>query len=75
MKKKSNETTKQFLFRGKIFMKVFEDTNNDIIALKYSNIWINILSLECSYQGDVMEEVEKYKPDDEDNIYKNIEKK
>ena len=56
-------------------MKVFEDTNSEILALKYSNIWINILSLECTYQGDVMEEVEKYKPDDEDNIYKNIEKK
>lgn len=57
------------MFRAKLFLKVFEDTNNVNTALKFSNIWINILSLNCSYQKDVMELVEKYRPSDEENIY------
>lgn len=70
MKKRNNETSEQFLFRGKIFLKVYEDTKDEVTAVKYSNIWVNILSLSCSYQNDVMELVEKYRPSDEDNIYK-----
>ena len=50
-------------------MNVYEDTKDETVALKYSNIWVNILSLMCAYQSDVMEMVEKYRPSDEENIY------
>jgi len=69
LKKKNNETSEQFLFRAKLFLKVFDDTNDVNTSLKFSNIWINILSLNCSYQKDVMELVEKFRPSDEENIY------
>jgi hypothetical protein len=54
-----------------IFLRVYEDTNDENIALKYSNILVNVLSLDCSYQSDVMEKIEKYRPSDEENIYLN----
>lgn len=75
LKKKNNETYEQFLFRGKIFLNVYEDTKDEVTALKFSNIWVNILSLNCSYQKDVMELVEKYRPTEEENIYKNPNEK
>jgi hypothetical protein len=71
LKKKNNETSEQFLSKGKIFLDVYEDTKDELTALKFSNIWVNILSLNCTYQKDVMELVEKYRPLDEENIYKN----
>jgi len=72
LKKKNNETLEHFLFRGKIFLNVYTELKDESKALKYSNIWINILSLGCSYQKDVMELVEKYRPSEEENIYKSL---
>jgi hypothetical protein len=65
--RRSNETKKQFEFRQKIFNEVYEDTKDQEVALIYSNIWVNILSLGCSYPKEVLRKVEKYKP--KENIY------
>lgn len=67
--RRSNETNKQFEFRKKIYMDVLNDSHDEEKALRYSNIWVNILSMNCSYPEEVMKLVEKYKPSDKDNIY------
>ena len=68
--KKNNETEKQFQFRKNLYDKIFNDTKDEEKALIYSNIWINILSLGCSYPKEVLQNIEKYRPADEDNIFK-----
>jgi hypothetical protein len=79
VKKRNNETEKQFKFRKNLYNEIYDDlnSNKDIKedevskkALIYSNMWINILSLNCSYPDEVMELIHKYKPSDKDNIYK-----
>lgn len=70
IQKKNYETTKQFEFRKGLYDKIFNDIKDEEKALIYSNIWINILSLGCSYPKDVMKLIEIYRPSDEDNIYK-----
>jgi hypothetical protein len=72
LKKRNNETSEQFLFRVKIFLRVYDDGNDENTALKYSNIWINMLALDCSYKRDVMDLVEKYRPSEDENVYKNL---
>ena len=67
IKKKEYETDAQFNFRKDIYDKVFEDTKSRQKATLYSNIWVNILSMECKYEDELMEKIEKYKP--EKNIY------
>ena len=67
IKKKEYETDTQFNFRKDIYDKVFEDTKSRQKATLYSNIWVNILSMECKYEDELMEKIEKYKP--EKNIY------
>jgi hypothetical protein len=66
--KKKFETENQFQFRKSIYDEVFNDTKDKKKALIYSNIWVNILSMECDYPKEVMEQVMKYKP--KTNIYK-----
>jgi hypothetical protein len=72
--KKNNETTKQFEFRKKIYDKIFNDIKNEEKALIYSNMWVNMLSLGCTYPKDILKTIEKYRPSDEDNIYLQINK-
>ena len=67
IKKKEYETDAQFNFRKDIYDKVFEDTKSRQKATLYSNIWVNILSMECKYEDALMEKIQKYKP--EKNIY------
>ena len=69
--KRNNETEKQFNLRKVLFDRIYNDIKDEEKALIYSNIWINILSLGCSYPREVMQIVEKYKPIDEENIFKN----
>lgn len=67
LKKKEYETDTEFNFRKRIYDNVFNDTNSKQKATLYSNIWVNMLSMECKYPDELMNQVEKYKP--ETNIY------
>lgn len=67
LKKKEYETDTEFNFRKQIYDNVFNDTKSKQKATLYSNIWVNMLSMECKYPDELMEKVEKYKP--ETNIY------
>ena len=64
---KEYETTAQFLFRKDIYDTIFKDTKDKKKALIYSNIWINILSLNCDYPKNILDAIEKYRP--KNNIY------
>jgi hypothetical protein len=70
IQKRNNETNTQFEFRRRLYDKIFNDIKNEEKAVIYSNIWINILSMDCTYPKDVMEMIEKYRPSDEDNVFK-----
>lgn len=65
---KNFETDEEYKFRKEIYDKVFQDTQNKKNALIYSNMWVNILSMQCEYPKEIMENIEKYKPIN--NIYK-----
>lgn len=65
--KKDFETEEQFNFRKGIYEKVYSDTHSKQKAHIYSNIWVNILSLNCKYSKTIMNKIEKYKPTK--NIY------
>lgn len=67
LKKKEYETDTEFNFRKQIYDNVYNDTKSKQKATLYSNIWVNILSMECKYPDELMEQVEKYKP--QTNIY------
>ena len=67
LKQLSYETDTQFDYRSKIYNKVLEDTKSKKKAQIITNIWINILSLHCSYSDEVMKQIVKYKP--EYNLY------
>ena len=67
LKQKEYETDTEFNFRKQIYDNVFNDTKSKQKATLYSNIWVNMLSMECKYPDELMEKVEKYKP--ETNIY------
>jgi hypothetical protein len=67
LKKKEYETDTEFNFRKQIYDNVYNDTKSKQKATLYSNIWVNMLSMECKYPDELMEKVEKYKP--ETNIY------
>ena len=67
LKKKEYETEAQFNFRKEIYDNVYDDIKSKQKATLYSNIWVNILSLECKYPNELMEKIEKYKPSK--NIY------
>jgi len=67
--KRNYETSKQFDFRKKLYDKIVNDIKDNEKALIYSNIWINILSMGCSYPDEVMKKIEKYRPIDELNPY------
>ena len=69
LEKRRNETTRQFLFRKKIYDDIYNDTKSKEKALIYSNIWYNILSLNCTYPEEVMKNILKYKPDPRDNVF------
>lgn len=69
LNKRKNETQEQFEFRKSIYLNVFNDIKDHDKALIYSNMWVNILSLECSYPKEIMDEIEKYKPSENQNIY------
>ena len=64
---KEYETTAQFLFRKDIYDTIFKDTKDKKKALIYSNIWINILSMNCDYPKSILDAIEKYRP--KNNIY------
>ena len=67
LKQKEYETDNEFNFRKEIYNKVFNDLKSKQKATLYSNLWVNILSMECKYPEELMEKIEKYKP--ETNIY------
>ena len=67
LKKKEYETENEFNFRKEIYDKVYNDLKSKQKATLYSNVWINILSMECKYPEELMEQIEKYKPTT--NIY------
>ena len=67
LKKKEYETENEFNFRKEIYDKVFNDLKSKQKATLYSNLWVNILSMECKYPEELMEQIEKYKP--QTNIY------
>ena len=61
LKKKEYETDAQFNFRKEIYDNVYRDIKSKQKATLYSNIWVNILSMECKYPNELMEKIEKYK--------------
>ena len=67
LKKKEYETDTEFNFRKGIYDNVYKDTKSKQKATLFSNIWVNILSMECKYPEELMEQIEKYKP--ATNIY------
>ena len=68
IKQKEFETDYQFEFRKNIYDNVYNDTHNKQKATLFSNIWVNILSMECQYPNEIMAQIEKYKP--KNDIYK-----
>ena len=62
IQKKEFETDTQFEFRKNIYDNVYNDTHNKQKATLYSNIWVNILSMDCQYPHEIMEQIKKYKP-------------
>ena len=68
IKQKEFETDYQFKFRKNIYDNVYNDTHNKQKATLFSNIWVNILSMECQYPNEIMAQIEKYKP--KNDIYK-----
>ena len=64
---KDFETNAQFLFRKDIYDTIYNDTKDKKKALIYSNIWINILSMNCDYPKSILDAIEKYRP--KNNIY------
>ena len=60
--KRNNETTEQFEFRRHLYNKILNDIKDEEKALIYSNIWVNIITLGCTYPNEVMKLLEKYKP-------------
>jgi len=67
LKKKEYETEHEFNFRKEIYDNVYNDIKSKQKATLYSNLWVNILSMECTYSEELMEAIEKYKP--KTNIY------
>ena len=67
LKQKEYETDNEFNFRKEIYDKVYNDLKSKQKATLYSNVWVNILSMECKYPEELMEQIEKYKP--QTNIY------
>ena len=67
LKQKEFEADPQFNFRKEIYDNVFNDKNSKKKATLYSNIWVNVLSMECKYSAEIMKQIEKYKPNH--NIY------
>ena len=67
LKQKEYETDNEFNFRKEIYDKVYDDLKSKQKATLYSNAWVNILSMECQYPEELMEQIEKYKPTT--NIY------
>ena len=61
--KRNNETSEQFGMRKHIYDRIFNDIKDKEKALIYSNIWVNIITLGCTYPNAVMKIVEKYKPE------------
>lgn len=64
IKKRVNETTKEFTFRKNLYDKILNEIKDEEKALIYSNIWVNIISLGCTYPKEVMDLVERFKPID-----------
>ena len=62
LKQKEYETDNEFNFRKEIYNKVLKDLKSRQKATLFSNIWVNILSMECKYPEELMEQIEKYKP-------------
>lgn len=67
LEKKAYETEDQFEFRKEIYDEVYNETHDFKKALIYSNIWVNILSLDSEYPKEIMDQIQKYKP--RKNIY------
>jgi len=68
LQKRNMETSSQFEFRKQIFYKIYNEEKDEERALIYSNIWVNIISLGCTYPREVMDLVKKYKPTEAKNI-------
>ena len=67
IKQKKYETENEYNFRKGIYEAVYNDIKSKQKATLYSNIWVNILSMECKYPEELMEHIKKYKP--KTNIY------
>ena len=57
LKQKEYETDNEFNFRQQIYEKVYKDLKSKQKATLYSNIWVNILSMECKYPNELMEKI------------------
>jgi len=64
IKQKDYETEKQYKFRKNIYDNILEDTHSKKKATIFSNIWINILSLNATYPPEIMNLINKYKPNE-----------
>jgi hypothetical protein len=69
IRKRNNETSQAFAFRKNLYDKIFNDIKDEEKALIYSNIWVNVISLGCTYPTEVMSLVEKYKPKNVHSMY------
>ena len=67
IKQKEYETENEYNFRKGIYDAVNNDIKSKQKATLYSNIWVNILSMECKYPEELLEQIKKYKP--KSNIY------
>lgn len=73
LKRKRGETEKQFKFREDLYNQILKDTSKCDKAIIYSNTIVNILSLGCKYPEELMNQVSKYMPTDDKNIYLNLQ--
>lgn len=67
---KRNETQKMWEFRKGIYENILNKTNSYENAKVYSNIIINMITLDCQYPQEIQEKVASFIPKESENIYK-----
>lgn len=67
---KNNETQKMWEFRKGIYDKILAQTSSYENAKVYSNIIINMITLDCQYPSELQEKVAPFIPKDSESIYK-----
>ena len=60
---KKHETAKQHELKNIVFRNVYNETNDEDVAIKYANIFFNIAFLKSRYSDEQEEKVLKFSPE------------